>query len=166
MVACAISAAPREACGLLVSDADTDRGGSGQMLEYVPALNLSAGYLDYSIDPETQRRYVGKILGVFHSHVARDAVPSDDDSRLAVDGLLYVIYSLHDREFRAWRWEGFYEGVARWKVVERSELFGDPWEYPGMMGRVPGKSSVAGSVDLVVTDDPEQEAAKGWNSLG
>lgn len=113
MVACAISAAPREACGLLIADE------SGQALEYVPAMNLSAGYLDYSIDPESQRKYVGKILGVFHSHVARDAVPSDDDSRLAVAGLLYVIYSLHDREFRAWRRE-----ARGWREVRTTALFG------------------------------------------
>ena len=99
MVACAISAAPREACGLLVVDS------SGQFYEYVPAMNLSVGFLDYSIDPEAQRSLLGRTVGVFHSHVTRDAYPSVDDSRLAVDGLLYVIYSLHDREFRYWRRE-------------------------------------------------------------
>ena len=119
MVACAISAAPREACGLLVVDS------SGQFLEYVPALNLSVGFLDYSIDPEKQREYVGRIEGVFHSHVTRDAYPSEDDSRLAVDGMLYVIYSLHDREFLAWRRErhGWRDG---WWVVDG--LFGNPWD--------------------------------------
>ena len=158
MVACAISAAPREACGLLIADE------SGQALEYVPAMNLSAGYLDYSIDPESQRKYVGRILGVFHSHVARDAVPSDDDSRLAVAGLLYVIYSLHDREFRAWHLVEDDGGIAlkrSWREVRVSALFGDPWEYPGMTGRVPGKSVG----DLVVADDPEREASKGWTGL-
>lgn len=75
---------------------------------------MAADYLSYSIDPEIQRKYLGQIEGVFHSHVSKSAEPSDVDGGLAVVGLVYVIYSVVDDQFRCW------EMVARYSMRDSS----------------------------------------------
>lgn len=127
MRACAISAAPREACGILIP------GLGGVGLNYVPSTNMAADYLSYSIDPEIQRKYIGQIEGVFHSHVSRSAQPSDVDGGLAVGGLVYVIYSIVDDEFRFWRMVARYEmrdsaGAKVSSPVVWEELFDTSFE--------------------------------------
>lgn len=118
MLAQARSEAPNECCGVLLGLDDT-------VEEIVPGRN---------IDEEPQRRYLMDprdelrafrlmdergwgLVGIYHSHPATEAYPSETDKRRAHDeenrplfpGTRYIIVSLrepHRPEVRAFRFDG------------------------------------------------------------
>lgn len=77
----AINAFPKEACGLLVG-----KKGVNNILEAIPAPNLSPDPNGFLIDPEfhlkTQRELREQglgIIGIYHSHPGGDSTPSPKD---------------------------------------------------------------------------------------
>ena len=89
--------APRECCGLLVSDGT-------QIDEAVPTRNIREGNTRYEVDPAAHfaliRRLRGTnraIAGTYHSHPASSAAPSPTDIAEAyTPEFVYVIVSLRD----------------------------------------------------------------------
>lgn len=94
LVAEAVAAAPREACGLLV-------GRGHAVHRIVPARNVDASPARYTIDPadhfaalRAARRDGLTVIGAYHSHPAGPAVPSPTDTAEASPDFLYVIVGL------------------------------------------------------------------------
>ena len=94
LVAEAVSAAPREACGLLV-------GRGHDVHRIVPARNVDASPTRYTIDPADHfaalreaRRDGLAVIGAYHSHPAGPPEPSPRDTAEAVPEFLYVIVGL------------------------------------------------------------------------
>lgn len=94
LVAEAVAASPREACGLLV--------GHGHVVHrIVPARNLDASPARYTIDPadhfaalrDARRDGLG-VIGAYHSHPAGPPEPSPSDTAEAVPDFLYLIVGL------------------------------------------------------------------------
>ena len=91
----AAQAAPVEACGYLA-------GGDGRVVRHYPMTNVDASPEHFTMDPKEQfdahrsaRDRGMRIIGVYHSHPATPARPSDEDIRLAYDAsVVYVIASL------------------------------------------------------------------------
>jgi proteasome lid subunit RPN8/RPN11 len=107
MIAHAKAGYPNEACGLL--------GGSpGNSRVFYPMLNRDDASISYFMDPTQQLKVMKKmreggmdLCGIFHSHVASEAYPSEKDVRLAFYGdksteifpeASYLIVSLSDTE--------------------------------------------------------------------
>jgi [CysO sulfur-carrier protein]-S-L-cysteine hydrolase len=98
------SEAPVECCGLLI-------GAPGQVSSAVRARNLLSSPTRFQVDPQDhfaairQARADGlAVIGVYHSHPASDAEPSEHDLSGAADpDLLYVIAGLADGEVRGFR---------------------------------------------------------------
>ncbi|MDQ3879686.1 MAG: M67 family metallopeptidase [Chloroflexota bacterium] len=99
---------PNEACGIL-SGSLADR----RAVAFHPARNADESPLRYNVDPDDLVRITFEIddagadvVGIFHSHVASAAVPSETDRRQAFyPDAFYVLASLTDRDhpdLRAW----------------------------------------------------------------
>ena len=90
---------PNEACGILAGDL---REGKNDM--FYPMKNLDDSSISYFMDPKEQLQVFKKIreagiemTGIFHSHVASAASPSQKDVRLAFyPEVSYLIVSLSD----------------------------------------------------------------------
>ena len=109
MLAHAAAELPNEACGI-VSGARAE----ARAIAFHPTRNAEESPLRYNIHPEDLVRVTFEIddaaldlIGIFHSHVASPAVPSETDRRLAFyPDAFYVLAGLGDRngpDLRAWR---------------------------------------------------------------
>ena len=89
---------PNEACGIVGSKA------GGVLDEFFPMRNTDESSISYFMDPKEQLNVFKKMRelgiemkGIFHSHVASEAYPSQKDIRLAFySELSYLIVSLSD----------------------------------------------------------------------
>lgn len=101
MIEHACAGFPNEACGILAS-----KKADGAAERYFPMRNLDESSISYFMDPKEQLRVFKEMRagglemrGIFHSHVASEAVPSQKDVRLAFyPDVSYLIVSLSDRE--------------------------------------------------------------------
>lgn len=90
---------PNEACGLLASQKDSP------VCQFFPMRNMDEASISYFMDPKEQLKVFKKmrelgmeLSGIFHSHVASEATPSQKDVRLAFyPEVSYLIVSLSDR---------------------------------------------------------------------
>lgn len=90
---------PNEACGILAGRK------LGEGTHFFPMKNMDASSISYFMDPKEQLQVFKKMrdeslemTGVFHSHVASEASPSQKDIRLAFyPDISYLIVSLSDR---------------------------------------------------------------------
>lgn len=105
----AASAAPAEACGLLVGRRSKT---AVRVCAIVPADNRLAAADRYEIDPaqvlradQAARDRGLELVGAWHSHPASSAVPSATDRELAWPDWCYLIVGGCDAsaELRAWR---------------------------------------------------------------
>lgn len=107
---------PNEACGILAGDKP------GQANVFYPMTNMDNAAISYFMDPKEQlqvfkdlRQKALEMRGIFHSHVASEATPSQKDVRLAFyPEVSYLIVSLTDLErpvLRSYR-------IAEEKVTE------------------------------------------------
>ena len=88
---------PNEACGILA-------GPAGGVTDFFPMKNVDESSISYFMDPREQLGVFKKMRqtgidmrGIFHSHVASEAYPSQKDVRLAFyPGVSYLIVSLSD----------------------------------------------------------------------
>ena len=86
---------PREACGLL-------EGRDGVVARVRPMTNVDQSPISYTMDPLEQLRAQKamraeghQLLGIYHSHTASPAYPSQTDVQLATyPDVLYVVASL------------------------------------------------------------------------
>ncbi len=97
MIRHALAERPLEACGLL--------GGRGARADtFYPTRNAARSPIRYDIDPQDLLRVTmeleangGEVWGIFHSHPATPAYPSQTDVRLAFyPSAYYLICSLAD----------------------------------------------------------------------
>jgi len=99
MIAHAKKGFPNEACGILGGDLK-----KGAASEFFPMKNLDESSISYFMDPKEQllifkkMREMGiEMVGIFHSHVASEAYPSQKDVRLAFyPDVSYLIVCLSD----------------------------------------------------------------------
>lgn len=97
MIAHAKSVYPQEACGFLI-------GKAGKAAYFLPIENMDHSTVTYTMDPRQQLKAFKKIasegldlLGIFHSHVASAAEPSQTDRQMAFyPEVSYLIVSLAD----------------------------------------------------------------------
>ena len=90
---------PNEACGILAGDAGS------KITHFFAMRNVDESSISYFMDPKEQLHVFKKMrelkvgmLGIFHSHVASEATPSQKDIRLAFyPEVGYLIVSLSDR---------------------------------------------------------------------
>ena len=88
---------PNEACGILA-------GSKEKLTHFFPMKNVDESAISYFMDPKEQlyvfkkmRQQGSEMLGIFHSHVASEAYPSQKDVRLAYyPEVHYLIVSLSD----------------------------------------------------------------------
>jgi proteasome lid subunit RPN8/RPN11 len=98
MIAHAKSGFPNEACGILAGDK------KDLASKFFPMTNLDGASISYFMDPKEQLQVFKKMRasgiemrGIFHSHVASEAYPSQKDVRLAYyPEVSYLIVSLSD----------------------------------------------------------------------
>ncbi len=100
MIAHAKAGYPNEACGIL--------GGkqAGELSHFYAMSNMDLSAISYFMDPKEQLQVFKKMRndslemrGIFHSHVASEAYPSQKDVRLAFyPDVSYLIVSLSDLE--------------------------------------------------------------------
>ncbi len=91
--------APVEACGYLA-------GKGEEVIKHYPMSNSDHSTEHFSLDPQEQFAVIKQvraegldILGVYHSHPATPARPSEEDIRLAYDPeISYVIASLANNQ--------------------------------------------------------------------
>ena len=89
---------PNEACGLLAGSRKDEAS------EFYPMSNMDGAAISYFMDPKEQllvfkdmRKKNIELRGIFHSHVASEAYPSQKDVRLAFyEDASYLIVSLSD----------------------------------------------------------------------
>ncbi len=100
MIAHAKAGYPNEACGIL-------GGKSADLLShFYPMNNMDLSAISYFMDPKEQllvfkkmRNESVEMRGIYHSHVASEAYPSQKDVRLAFyPDVSYLIVSLSDME--------------------------------------------------------------------
>ena len=100
LVAHAKAGYPNEACGILAGAAGGEAG------RFYPMRNTDEASISYFMDPKEQlmvfkamRESGVEMRGIFHSHVASEAYPSQKDVRLAFyPEVSYLILSLSDME--------------------------------------------------------------------
>ena len=103
MIAHAKEGYPNEACGLLAGPPATDT--DAFVTEFFPMRNVDEASVSYFMDPKEQLQVFKKmrerkleLVGIFHSHVASEAAPSQKDIRLAFyPEASTLIVSLSDR---------------------------------------------------------------------
>ena len=91
---------PNEACGILAGSA------ADKASVFYPMMNMDNASVSYFMDPKEQlqvfkdmRQKTLEMRGIFHSHVASEAYPSQKDVRLAFyPDVSYLIVSLTDKE--------------------------------------------------------------------
>ena len=90
--------APAEACGVLA-------GRGSNVAKVFPMTNDEHSSTRYLVNPKEQFAVFKQIreegldlLGVYHSHVASGAYPSETDCKLAVYDIAYFIISLQNKE--------------------------------------------------------------------
>lgn len=101
MVEHAQSGYPNEACGILAG-----RSADGRVERFYAMRNADESAISYFMDPKEQLQVFKKMrqdgvemVGIFHSHVASEAYPSQKDVRLAFyPEVSYLIVSLSDRQ--------------------------------------------------------------------
>ncbi|MCG3177246.1 MAG: CysO-cysteine peptidase [Candidatus Omnitrophica bacterium] len=101
MIAHAQAGYPNEACGILAAKSGEEACGV-----FYPMRNLDESSISYFMDPKEQlgvfkrmRQEGLEMRGIFHSHVASEAYPSQKDVRLAYyPEVSYLIVSLSDRQ--------------------------------------------------------------------
>ena len=89
---------PNEACGILAGLKE------GAVTDFFPMKNMDEATVSYFMDPKEQLSVFKKMRqagtdmrGIFHSHVASEAYPSQKDVRLAFyPDASYLIVSLSD----------------------------------------------------------------------
>ena len=89
---------PNEACGILAGPK------ADAASEFYPMKNVDNSAISYFMDPKEQllifkkmRQEKTEMRGIFHSHVASEAYPSQKDVRLAFyPGVSYLIASLSE----------------------------------------------------------------------
>ena len=89
---------PNEACGILAGEEGQPSG------RFFPMRNLDESSISYFMDPGEQLKIFKmmreeglQMTGIFHSHVASEATPSQKDIRLAFyPEVSYLIVSLSD----------------------------------------------------------------------
>ena len=122
------SSYPDECCGILVG---TALEGSTRVRRAIAAPNVSSRVeRQYRIDErlllEVHKRARSQgleVVGYYHSHPDRPAVPSALDRERAHAGVSYLIVSVR---------EGRVEGLASWRLPEGGEGFREePIESPG-----------------------------------
>ena len=94
---------PNEACGILA--------GTDEVTDFFPMKNVDEAAISYFMDPKEQllvfkemRQKNLRMRGIFHSHVASEAYPSQKDVRLAFyPDVSYLIVSLSDMKNPALR---------------------------------------------------------------
>lgn len=99
MIAHAKAGYPNEACGILAGSLS-----KGQASHFYAMNNLDESSISYFMDPKEQlkvfkqiRETQSEMIGIFHSHVASEAYPSQKDVRLAFyPEVSYLIVSLSD----------------------------------------------------------------------
>ena len=99
MIAHAKAGFPNEACGILGGDLKKETA-----RDFFPMKNLDESSISYFMDPKEQLLIFKKMreagldmVGIFHSHVASEAFPSQKDVRLAFyPEVSYLIVSLSD----------------------------------------------------------------------
>ena len=104
MIAHAKSGYPNEACGILAGPPSKTDGSA--VSDFFPMKNLDMASISYFMDPKEQLEVFKKMRssgiemrGIFHSHVASEAAPSQKDVRLAFyPEVSYLIVSLSDME--------------------------------------------------------------------
>ncbi len=118
MIAHAKAGYPNEACGLLA-------GSLGRADVFYPMRNMDNSAVSYFMDPKEQlmifkkmRETALEMRGIFHSHVASEAYPSQKDVRLAFyPDVSYLIVSLSETEKPALRsFRVFDEKVTEEKI--------------------------------------------------
>ena len=90
---------PKEACGLLAGAGDA-------VTQVYPMTNVEDSPVGYAMDPKEQLKVLKEIrnsgleiVGIYHSHVASEATPSQKDVRLAFyPEVSYLIVSLSDMQ--------------------------------------------------------------------
>ncbi len=100
MIQHAKSGYPNEACGILAGPKP------GEVSDFFPMRNMDESSISYFMDPKEQLSIFKKLRekkiemnGIFHSHVASEAYPSQKDVRLAFyPDVSYLIVSLSDRQ--------------------------------------------------------------------
>ena len=107
LVSHAINVYPNEACGILAGPPQNAVDGKNwQAAEFFPMRNMDLSSISYFMDPREQLQVFKRIRelklemrGIFHSHVASEAYPSQKDVRLAFyPDVSYLILSLSDRD--------------------------------------------------------------------
>lgn len=89
---------PNEACGLLA-------GKDGIVKKVFETINLDKSPESFLMDPKEQLRITKEIrnsglemIGIYHSHLASEAYPSEDDLKLAFyPDVSYVIITVKDK---------------------------------------------------------------------
>ena len=90
---------PNEACGIVAGEQES------KVTHFFSMRNVDESSISYFMDPKEQLHVFKKMresnvdmLGIFHSHVASDAYPSQKDIRLAVyPEVSCLIVSLSDK---------------------------------------------------------------------
>ena len=90
---------PNEGCGILA-------GKDGKVLKVYKMTNTDKSFLTFFMDPKEQfeamkdmRRLELEMVGIYHSHVASPAYPSQRDVKFAFyPDVYYVIISLKDKD--------------------------------------------------------------------
>lgn len=98
MIAHAKAGYPNEACGILGGEK------AGSASHFFSMKNMDEASISYFMDPKEQllvfkkmRELKIEMTGIFHSHVASEAAPSQKDVRLAFyPDVSYLIVSLSD----------------------------------------------------------------------
>ena len=91
---------PNESCGILAGDSEN------RFSHFFPMRNMDESSISYFMDPKEQLRIFKEMrekkiqmTGIFHSHVASEAYPSQKDVRLAFyPEVSYLIVSLSDQD--------------------------------------------------------------------
>jgi [CysO sulfur-carrier protein]-S-L-cysteine hydrolase len=117
------SAAPNEACGLVIGDRPAASG--GRALRFEPTRNAAASPYRYEIHPDDLYRLTVAtddadevFWGIVHSHTHTPAVPSPTDLGLAFyPDSLYVLVSLAEDEVDA---ATATPSVRAWRIVDGS----------------------------------------------
>jgi len=94
---------PNEACGILAGKGAAQ--GDKTVSDFFPMRNLDESSISYFMDPKEQlavfkkmREHGVEMTGIFHSHVASQAYPSQKDVRLAFyPEVSYLIVSLSEK---------------------------------------------------------------------
>jgi [CysO sulfur-carrier protein]-S-L-cysteine hydrolase len=112
LVSIAKDALPNESCAFLL-------GRDDRVMEILPMRNADESAVTFSIEPqELLRAYdlaEGKklqVIGIFHSHPARPAPSSTDRKFMEINPVVWLIYSITERKFKAYVYDSDVSEVA------------------------------------------------------